>query len=209
MVKWFLPLLAVGMLACSEQAAEKEQHAAEEKPAPAPVKSLQAQVLDTSRYLSQQAFQALSSVLMAQIEEVGPAGAVPFCNERALPLTDSVAWQHGISIRRIASRYRNPANAANEAESAMLLEWEKAIAALEQPKVRWFDQGDSISWYGAITIPNPRCLHCHGLLKEGDIHPKTMAQIKRYYPNDRAVNFELGDLRGMWKISYPKAFFVR
>lgn len=209
MVKWFLPLLAVGMLACSEQAAEKEQHAAEEKAAPAPVKSLEAQVLDTSRYLSQQAFQALSSVLMAQIEEVGPDGAVPFCNERALPLTDSVARQHGISISRIASRYRNPANAANEAESAMLLEWEKAIAALEQPKARWFDQGDSISWYGAITIPNPHCLHCHGLLKEGDIHPKTLAQIKRYYPNDRAVNFELGDLRGMWKISYPKAFFVR
>jgi hypothetical protein len=36
-----------------------------------------------------------------------------------------------------------------------------------------------------------------------------MAQIKRYYPNDLAVNFELGDLRGMWKISYPKAFFVQ
>ena len=207
MVKWLLPLLAVGMIACSEKAAESEQNAALETAEPVPVKSLEAQVLDTSRYLSQQAFQALSSVLMAQIQAVGPDGAVAFCNERALPLTDSVAQQLGISIRRIASRYRNPDNAANAEEKAMLASWEKEVKALQQPQPRWMDQGDTITWYGAITIPNPRCLDCHGLLKEGDIHPKTLAQIKRFYPDDRAVNFELGDLRGMWKISYPKAFF--
>lgn len=207
MVKWLLPLLAVGMLACSEQAAENGEKAAVEPTEAQPAKSLEAQVLDTSRYLSQQAFQALSSVLLAQVQAVGPDGAVAFCNERALPLTDSVAQHHGISIKRIASRYRNPANAANEEETAILTEWEKAIAALEQPKARWFDRGDRIDWYGAITIPNPRCLDCHGLLKEGDIHPKTLAQIRKFYPNDKAVNFELGNIRGMWKISYPKSFF--
>lgn len=209
MVKWILPLLAISMLSCSEQTAETEEKAAPEITEAAPSKSLEAQVLDTSRYLSQQAFQALSSVLMAQVQAVGPDGAVAFCNERALPLTDSVARQHGISIRRIASRYRNPANAANAEETAILAEWEKAIAALEQPKARWFDQGDTITWYGAITIPNPRCLDCHGLLKEGDIHPKTLAQIRKFYPDDKAVNFELGNLRGMWKISYPKSFFAQ
>ncbi len=207
MVKWLLPLLAVSMLACTEKTAETGEHATEDTAAPVPVKSLEAQVLDTSRYLSQQAFHALSSVLMAQIQAVGPDGAVPFCNERALPLTDSVAQKHGISIRRIASKYRNPANAANDTEQAMLAGWEKEVKALQQPQPRWFDQGDTITWYGAITIPNPRCLDCHGLLKEGDIHPKTLAQIKRFYPDDRAVNFELSDLRGMWKISYPKTFF--
>jgi len=207
-VKWILPLLAVGMLACSEQAAETEAKAAPEITETGPTKSLEAQVLDTSRYLSQQAFQALSSVLMAQVQAVGPDGAVAFCNERALPLTDSVAQHHGISIRRVASKYRNPANAANAEETALLAEWEKAMAALEQPKPRWFDRGDRIDWYGAITIPNPRCLDCHGLLKEGDIHTKTLAQIRKFYPNDKAVNFELGNLRGMWKISYPKSFFA-
>lgn len=164
---------------------------------------------DTSLAITKQAFEALSSVLMQQIKSNGHAAAVAFCNEQALPMTEALAAQHGISLKRVAVRYRNPANAANNYEQALLAEWEPLVQKLQQPSPRLVDAGDSLHWYGAITIPNPRCLDCHGLLAEGDLFPETHAAIKALYPNDQAVNFELGDLRGLWKISYPRSFVAQ
>lgn len=212
MVKNLLLLLAiVTVLACSQQS-EENGEATPETPATEAVvdsRTLEQQVNDTSRYLAGQAFSALNAVLTQQLTAVGPDGAVRFCNERALPLTDSVAQQYGIVIQRLAYRNRNPLNAASNDERNILVGWEEAVKKNQELKPKIVQNGDQIDWYGAITIAHPRCLDCHGLLQEGDILNETLQQIKKHYPNDRAVNFELGDVRGMWKISYPKSFFEK
>lgn len=166
------------------------------------------QLHDTSQYLSMQVFQALSSTLMAQIKANGTAAAVTFCNAKALPITDSVAQQHGIKVQRLASRYRNVANAANTEEKSMLASWEKALTAGQPAKAQWQERESHMVWYGAIVLNQPACLKCHGNAAEGEIDAATLASIQSRYPNDQAQNFKLGELRGMWKISYPKAFFM-
>lgn len=211
MVKYTLLLLAfITVLACSQQTQENEE-ITPETPTTEVVDSrtLEQRINDTSRYLAGQAFSALNAVLTQQVKAVGPDGAVRFCNERALPLTDSVAKQHGIVIQRLAYRNRNPLNAASNDEHTILVGWEEAVKKNQELKPKIVQNGDQIDWYGAITIAHPRCLDCHGLLQEGDILNATLQQIKKHYPNDKAVNFELGDVRGMWKISYPKSFFEK
>jgi hypothetical protein len=210
MVKHFLLMtLIVFAIACNTKV---DDNASDESPAaaaPTDSRSLEQQVHDTSRYFAGQTFSALNGVLMQKIKEVGPDGAVLFCNERALPLTDSVAKQHGISIQRLAYRNRNPLNAASNEERNILVGWEEAAKKNQELKPKIVQSEDKIDWYGAITIAHPRCLDCHGLLQEGDILNETLQQIKKHYPNDKAVNFELQDVRGMWKISYPKSFFEK
>lgn len=44
----------------------------------------------------------------------------------------------------------------------------------------------------------PTCLKCHGGAE--DIAGGTRAVLAEKYPRDRATGYQLGDLRGMWKI---------
>ncbi len=171
-------------------------------------RSFETQLHDTARYIAGQAFQTMSGVLMKKIQEEGALAALNYCHIEALPLTDSVSKAQGVHIQRLATRYRNPANAANAEEQTMLADWEAAVARGDKPMPQYKEVDDRIDWYGAITIPHPRCLDCHGLLSEGDIFPEVLEAINKRYPDDKAVNFELGDVRGMWKISFPRDFWA-
>ena len=44
-----------------------------------------------------------------------------------------------------------------------------------------------------------RCLTCHG----SSLAPDVAAQISDLYPQDRAVGFEAGDLRGVFWLEFP------
>jgi hypothetical protein len=210
MVKTLLTvLLGLALLAC--ETSHETDHDATDLPLPAvavDARSLSQRVNDTSKFIAQEAFGLLSTALNQQIKMGGSLAALKYCNENALALTDSLAKHYGIRVQRLASRNRNPLNATNEKESQMLREWDIALRNEQALKPVQQEDEDQIHWYGAITIPHPRCLDCHGLVSEGDIFPETLAAIKKLYPQDKAVNFELGDLRGMWKISYPKEFFT-
>lgn len=201
-------LLLVTLVACQDNSSETQSSSPATAEQSAEPRSFEAQLHDTARHIASQAFQAMSSVLMRKIQEEGALAAMEFCSVAALPLTDSVSVAQGVRIQRLATRYRNPANAANAAEQAIIADWEAAVARGDKPMPQFKEVDDRIDWYGAITIPHPRCLDCHGLLSEGDIFPEVLAAINEKYPNDKAVNFELGDVRGMWKISFPREFWA-
>jgi cytochrome c551/c552 len=44
----------------------------------------------------------------------------------------------------------------------------------------------------------PTCIKCHG--GKTDITESTQKMIAQKYPNDKAIGYQMGDLRGMWKI---------
>ena len=48
---------------------------------------------------------------------------------------------------------------------------------------------------------NPPCLQCHGTPNQ-DIAPETLAAIQKLYPDDKATGFKLGDLRGLWRVTF-------
>lgn len=105
----------------------------------------------------------------------------------------------GVEVGRTSARLRNPRNAPPAWARAHVAgtDGRKAAAA---PAVA-FDLGDRVGLLRPIEIRS-RCLHCHAprpALSEG-----TRAWLARAYPEDRAVGYALGDLRGYWWAEAPK-----
>jgi hypothetical protein len=54
-----------------------------------------------------------------------------------------------------------------------------------------------------IMVEGALCLTCHGKPENG-LLKETNDFIKSKYPKDQATGYEIGDLRGMWSITFPK-----
>jgi hypothetical protein len=134
----------------------------------------------------------------------GPGYAIDFCNERALPLKDSLSRAYRCQIRRIALKYRNPADRPqNGTEMDQLSAYQETHLAGEslEPEVHVFD--DRIEYYHPIVIDKGTCLVCHG--QPGtQIAEETMQIIRERYPEDLATGFNMNDFRGAWKITFMK-----
>ncbi|MBX3239123.1 MAG: DUF3365 domain-containing protein [Chitinophagaceae bacterium] len=132
-------------------------------------------------------------------QQHGIKGAVTFCNEKALYLTDSAGGEY--SVQRLSDNNRNPGNGIKSASDSAAWRHLKAIlkdsTVLQKHFVREVD--NDIFYYKAITIAMPACLNCHGS-KEKDILPETLLAINEKYPLDKATGYGMGDFRGMWKI---------
>ena len=70
------------------------------------------------------------------------------------------------------------------------------------PKLKVIRPGssDEIHFFKPILL-QAMCLNCHGSPGQ-DIQSPTLARIQQLYPDDRAVNFKEGDLRGVWHIIF-------
>jgi hypothetical protein len=154
--------------------------------------------------LQKATFAALSSELTQQINQGGYVQAIEYCNQRALPLTDSMAQAHDVRIRRVSSRPRNYINLATVAERAIISEYERMLIAdpLAELKPRIHIEEEKVYYLGPIRTQG-LCIHCHGD-PERDIAAEVMAQINELYPYDRATGYRLNDLRGMWSIRFDR-----
>lgn len=140
--------------------------------------------------------QALLAEVQHQIKSGGTEGAISYCNEMALHLTDSLAKKNDVSIRRISSKNRNPMNGPVANEELLLVEMEK----LNRYDTLIKDRVGS-TYYKAIHLGMSACLTCHGI-PMNDISKTTLAIIDSLYPNDLARNYSLGDFRGVWKVQF-------
>jgi hypothetical protein len=78
-----------------------------------------------------------------------------------------------------------------------------ALENQENPNPQVITHADgSRDFLAPIVLGNPLCLQCHGTPGK-DIGPETLAAIKKIYPEDKAIGYQLGDLRGLWRITFP------
>jgi hypothetical protein len=125
------------------------------------------------------------------------------CSEKAPQIAKEVAAHHGVTLCRATHKPRNPKNAADEVEKAALEAFGAALAKKEAPKAQIITNADgSRTFLAPIVLGNPLCLQCHGTPNQ-DIAPETLAAIQKLYPDDKATGFKLGDLRGLWRITFP------
>lgn len=152
-----------------------------------------------------EAFAKLSGALAEAIGKSGPAGALSVCSEMAPQIAKEVATTHGVTLRRATTKPRNPKNAADNAEKAVLEVYAAALAKKEAPKPQVITNADgSRAFLAPIVLGNPLCLQCHGTPNQ-DIAPETLALIQKLYPDDKATGFKLGDLRGLWRVTFPNS----
>lgn len=144
----------------------------------------------------------LGKNLMAAIQNKGIVEAIVFCNEKAYPLTDSVAMSHHVNIKRVSDKPRNENNQANVEELELIETFKKVISNQEitVPIVKELD--DKIQVFYPI-ITNPMCLQCHGKPNE-TIEKATLKKIKTLYPKDQAIGYNVNEVRGIWTVTFDK-----
>jgi hypothetical protein len=163
-------------------------------------------LLDDSVYIQQgnrivvHSFDTLRNSLLGAIASQGMEEAITFCNEKAYPITDIYA--DSVVIRRTSLRYRNPTNKPDSLELAMLnaMNAEMNFSNTAESRVIRQQSTGEIHFFKPI-LTQAMCLNCHGTLGV-QVKDKTLARIQQLYPEDRAMNFKEGDLRGAWHIIF-------
>jgi len=192
-------LLAIGILIslltnCTNKPQEKPDQAI----------SNQEQVyLKKGQTIAAATFATLSTNLQKAIQEGGISNAISYCNLAASPLVDSLEQVYQASIKRTALKVRNPKNTPTPAEVQQLQQYEEQLEAGQdlKPVLNQFEE--QIIFHAPIRIM-PLCEQCHG--KVGStLKAENHQLIQSLYPSDQAVDYQTGDLRGMWSISFSAA----
>jgi uncharacterized protein (TIGR01244 family) len=131
---------------------------------------------------------ALGAELKAALKAGGPAKAIRVCAERAPEISAEVS-DDTLSIRRVGTRVRNTkTNTPTRAMKAVM-----GGLTPDQPVHLGVIDGKEASVHG-LFIQNPVCLSCHG--PKGSLAPEVTAALAERYPDDAAVGYAMGDLRG-------------
>ncbi len=147
----------------------------------------------------------MQGALKAAIDEGGLKQAIGVCNEAAPQIAKAVSEDSGWRVGRTALRVRNRANAAS-ARQALVLEGflERARAGedfktMEHRTVFVDAEGQRTLLYMKAIPMGEVCAKCHG----SDVDPGLYATIRELYPEDQAIGFKPGDLRGAFILTRP------
>lgn len=148
--------------------------------------------------------QGLVARLLEAIEEDGTSGAVDVCSNEALQLTAEIQQQiaPGVELKRTSFKYRNPADAPDSLEAVALRYFQDALINQQELPPYYVQQvaSDTFRYYQPLVV-NQLCLQCHGTAET--ISPEVQAELAARYPDDLAVGYSLGDLRGVIRVSLP------
>lgn len=134
----------------------------------------------------------------AAIKKGGTQHAIDFCSVRAIPLTDSLSEKYRVKIVRITDRNRNPDNALKtDLDRKVFASFSKNPNLKDSVSI---ENGKHV-YYKRINLAMPTCTKCHGN-PETEIAPPTLQKILAKYPADKAKNYQMGDFRGMWKLTF-------
>ncbi len=125
----------------------------------------------------------------------GVVQALDACHVRAPEVATELS-SDGIIVGRTSHRLRNPANASPEWVAPVLDAYlddseNRAPQVVPLPN-------DRLGYVEPIVL-KPLCLTCHG----ESLAPDVTARINDLYPDDHAVGYETGDLRGAFWIEFP------
>ena len=135
----------------------------------------------------------LMGELTAALDSGEPAAGILVCKEKAPAVAENIRETYGVEIGRTSHKLRNPANVAPA--------WAEPYVAelVEDPTYVAGPHGE----LGAL-LPirlKAECQMCHGPVEA--IDKDVMATIHEAYPDDQAVGFVEGDLRGWFWVEAP------
>lgn len=165
--------------------------------------------VDENRERAQRAAQAfmeqLQGVLIAELRGGGPVQALAVCADTAQSLTRIAERELGVSLKRISDRLRNPLNSPDPYEQEVFSSFKiLQQEGQEPPFVHWEVRtlnGEKEFWYFQSIHLQAQCLGCHGA--EDRIADNVRELIREKYPTDAATGYEVGDLRGAIRVSFP------
>ena len=143
------------------------------------------------------AVQAMAGSLMGELttalDEDGPDGAIEVCSMRAPEISAVVSNEYGVVLGRTSHRLRNSSNLPPE--------WAVDLVRDQVAEPTWL-VGPEGRLAGLLPIQTKaECGMCHGQREE--LADEVIAKLDEYYPDDEAVGFTEGDLRGWIWVEAP------
>jgi hypothetical protein len=160
--------------------------------------------LTRSRAMSTELGTELKAELSKALAQSGPTGAIEVCRARAPEIAARLSRDSGAKVSRTALRVRNPSNAPDDLQRAVLEQFAADLASgqLKPPleAAVEINRGGSIERRYMRAIPTDAlCLTCHGT----ELAPDVKAAIAKAYPDDQATGFATGELRGAFSVIWP------
>ena len=130
----------------------------------------------------------------------GPEGAIAICRDKAPALARAASEQSGWTVRRVSLRNRNPKAVPDAWEHAALQDFDRRAAAGSRRRrwsgPRWCTKnGHAVQRYMRALPTQPSCARsCHGTADK--LSPAVTAKLKALYPDDRAMGYGVGEIRG-------------
>lgn len=148
----------------------------------------------------------LKTELQKAIKAGGLKNGIAVCSEKAPAIAQKYSnnqWQ----IKRTSLKVRNPANTPTEFEHGMLLQFElKKSEGLPVNKLSYYgvEKTETGKTHRLMkVIPTQAlCLGCHG----DNLSEDVKAELKLRYPQDQAIGFKEGDIRGAFSLTYSESF---
>jgi hypothetical protein len=161
------------------------------------------EVVEIGQKASKKLLKTLVGELKKAMKEGGPYKAVEVCSQKALKLTEKVAKEEGVKIKRTTFKYRNPKNAPDQYEKEALEFFEKSLkekGTLPKYYVQKVNENE-YRYYMPLKVKHV-CLTCHG--DPNHMDKKLLEKIKTLYPEDKATGYKEGDFRGVIRVSISK-----
>jgi hypothetical protein len=137
--------------------------------------------------------------LQHKLAEGGPALAFEACHIEAADLTRRLGRYEGIAAGFTSDRLRNPTNKPKG--------WAAGLVAANAGRRARDVDGFAVDLGNRIGVLRPMfehetCASCHGPIDR--LTPAVKRLIAERYPNDRAIGFAEGEIRGWFWVEMPK-----
>jgi len=155
-----------------------------------------------ARKLVKEFFSELKGELQTAMKAGGPVTAIAVCNVKAAQVTYGLAQRSGWDVGRTSLKLRQKKNRPDAWETEVLKSFEARKAMGEN--IKTMEQSEVVEVAGKKifrymkAIPTAKlCLTCHGT----EIKSEVDKALQNLYPDDQAVGFKEGDLRGAFTFS--------
>ncbi|MGD8311742.1 MAG: DUF3365 domain-containing protein [Gammaproteobacteria bacterium] len=184
-------MLLCGLFGCASASASADEYS---------------QRLAASRATVAEFMQTLKRELQKGMQDGGPVNAISVCNLTAPAIANTYSVRKGWDVGRTSLRLRNPDNAPDAWEQAVLESFEERKQAGEAPAdlEYWevvMQDGEPVFRYMKAIPTTELCTACHGQ----HVDQMVKERLRKLYPHDRALGFRPGDIRGAFTVTQPLA----
>ena len=165
--------------------------------AAAPAQDKKAIVMEGVKYIKMLGKELKGNVTKRMKDDPSGLQAAYFCAKSAEDIEKKVAekFPANIKVRRTALKVRNPKNKPDATDIKVMEQMEAAMKDGTFRKKPTVVEVDGVNRVYVPLVVEKGCLKCHGPVDK--IDPKVREIIAKKYPEDKAVGFKEGDLRGV------------
>ncbi len=144
----------------------------------------------------------LKNTLQSSMKANGPVESISVCMIDAPLVSSKVSKEKDMSVQRTSLKYRNLGNKPDSWEASVLAQFEQRKAKGEAVKTLEFSEltehnGEKVFRYMKAIPTAAVCLKCHG----SNVAQPIVSKINKLYPDDKAMGFEVGDIRGAFTVT--------